>query len=59
VKKLPRRRPLDRSESLSRCVDTVRRIFGTAPKMSREKKIIINLSGRRDKDVDAAAKYLL
>jgi len=27
--------------------------------MSREKKIIINLSGCRDKDVDAAAKYLL
>jgi tryptophan synthase beta subunit len=37
----------------------VRRIFGTAPNMSREKKIIINLSGRRDKDVDATAKYLL
>lgn len=31
----------------------------TAPKMARDKIIIVNLSGRGDKDVDQAAKFLL
>jgi tryptophan synthase beta chain len=30
-----------------------------APKMSRDEIIVVNLSGRGDKDVDQAAKYLL
>jgi tryptophan synthase beta chain len=31
----------------------------TAPKMARDKVVVVNLSGRGDKDVDQAAKFLL
>jgi tryptophan synthase beta chain len=34
-------------------------VVRTAPKMARDKVVVVNLSGRGDKDVDQAAKYLL
>jgi tryptophan synthase beta chain len=34
-------------------------LMRTAPKMARDKVVVVNLSGRGDKDVDQAAKFLL
>jgi len=34
-------------------------LIRTAPKMARDKVVVVNLSGRGDKDVDQAAKFLL
>jgi tryptophan synthase beta chain len=34
-------------------------LMRTAPKMARDRVVVVNLSGRGDKDVDQAAKFLL
>ena len=55
-------RTLSETEGIIPALETAHAIayvIKTAPKMRREKIIIVNCSGRGDKDVDTAAKHLL